>query len=86
MGTIPLPEMNHDDPEVKRILKPILRRERVLFGIERLSNVWLAQGYVPRYLESNWDRSRATIQRGELDPTLKEMVAVTTSAYNSCDY
>lgn len=41
----------------------------------------------PAYLEANWNKVRAVmIESGNLDRMTKEIIAVSVSAVNSCDY
>jgi hypothetical protein len=37
-------------------------------------------------MKANWERSRATMQRGDVPPLTKEMVASAVSVTNSCEY
>jgi AhpD family alkylhydroperoxidase len=71
---------------LREIFNAIIRREEQLFGIRRLSNSWLAMAHRPEYLEANWERSRAIMQRGRLRPLEKELVAGGVSIVNGCRY
>jgi hypothetical protein len=42
--------------------------------------------HVPGYLEANWNRSRALMQRGQFTPLQRELLAIAVSAANSCHY
>ncbi len=68
------------------VVAKICRREKRLFNIETLSNVWKAQAHLPGYIEANWNRSRAIMQRGKVSPMIKEMVATAVSMVNVCAY
>ena len=63
MTTIRLPDPDETSGELERIFEVIRRREEKIFGVRRISNVWLAQAHHPRYLQCNWERSRAVMQR-----------------------
>jgi hypothetical protein len=70
----------------QKIVERILIREKKLFGVDHLSNVWRAQAHLPGYIEASWNRSRATMQRGDVPPLIKEMVASAVSVINVCEY
>jgi alkylhydroperoxidase family enzyme len=42
--------------------------------------------HAPGYLEANWNRSRALMQRGRFTPLQRELIATAVSAANSCHY
>lgn len=86
MSTIRLPNPEDAQGKLRQIFDVIERREEKVFGTRRVSNVWLAQAHWPAYLEANWERSRATMQRGHVPASIKEMVAVGTSVVNTCHY
>ena len=86
METIRLLEAEEITGADREIVKRILVREKKLFGADRLSNVWRAMAHLPGYIEASWNRSRATMQRGEIPPILKEMVASAVSVVNVCYY
>ncbi len=86
MTTIRLPQQDAAAGRLREIFNAIMRREELVFGIRRVSNVWMAMAHHPEYLESNWQRSRAIMQRGKLPPLEKELVAVGVSIVNGCHY
>ena len=86
MTTIRLPRQEEASGRLREIFEAIMRREERVFGIRRVSNVWLAMAHHPAYLEANWERSRAIMQRGKLPPFEKELVAVGVSIVNGCRY
>jgi alkylhydroperoxidase family enzyme len=86
MTTIRLKRQEEAEGRLQEIFAAIMRREERLFGIKRVSNVWLAMAHCPAYLEANWQRSRAIMQRGQLPPLEKELVAVGVSIVNGCHY
>jgi hypothetical protein len=69
-----------------KIVERILLREKKLFNVDHLSNVWKAQAHLPGYIEASWNRSRATMQRGDVPPIIKEMTASAISIINVCHY
>ena len=70
----------------KGIVDRVLIREKKLFNTDSLSNIWKAQAHLPGYIEASWNRSRATMQRGDVSPHTKEMVASAVSIVNVCGY
>jgi len=40
----------------------------------------------PDYLEANWSRSRALMQRGKFTPLQRELIAAAVSIANHCHY
>jgi hypothetical protein len=38
------------------------------------------------YVEANWERSRALMQRGRFTPLQRELIATALSAANACTY
>ena len=74
-------------PEAARpLVERIKKREKRVFGIDTLSNVWRSMTHHPEYMHANWERSRATMQRGDVPPLIKEMVASAVSITNACEY
>ncbi len=74
-------------PEAARdLVERIKAREKRVFGIDGLSNVWRAMTHHPEYMHASWARSRATMQRGDVPPLVKEMVASAVSVVNACEY
>jgi hypothetical protein len=51
-----------------------------------VSNIWRCQGHAPAYLEANWERSRALMQRGRFSPLQRELIATAVSVANACTY
>ena len=87
MATIRLlPDAAIVNGKEREIVERIMVREKKLFNTDSLSNVWRAQAHLPGYIELNWNRSRAIMQRGSVPPLIKEMVASAVSMVNVCDY
>jgi alkylhydroperoxidase family enzyme len=72
--------------KARDVFDAVLRREEKVFGATAVSNVWRCMGHVPDYLEANWNRSRALMQRGRFSPLQRELVATAVSAANRCHY
>jgi alkylhydroperoxidase family enzyme len=43
-------------------------------------------GHKAEYLEANWNRSRALMQRGSFTPLGRELIATAVSIANGCTY
>ena len=86
MPTIRLPYDDEVPEAARELVKRIKIREKRVFGIDTLSNVWRAMAHHPEYMHANWERSRATMQRGDVPPLIKEMVASSVSIMNACEY
>jgi len=72
--------------KTREIFDAVLRREEKVFGATSVSNIWRCQGQVPDYLEANWERSRALMQRGRFAPLQRELIATAVSVANACTY
>ena len=81
-------QLNDDEvPSAARdLVERIKAREKRVFGIDELSNVWRSMTHHPEYMHANWERSRATMQRGDVPPLIKEMVSSAVSVINACTY
>lgn len=70
------------DPKVKEVYDQILAE--LGFGI--IPNLFKSMAINPEVLEANWKKFRATILKGDVPRTLKEMVGVAISQYNNSMY
>ena len=86
MSTIPLLPDDEIPEPVRALVERIFAREQRVFGATSLSNVWRCQARHPEYMHANWARSRALMQRGDVPPETKEMVASAVSMINGCEY
>ena len=72
--------------KTKEIFDAVLRREQTVFGAAAVSNIWRCMGHAGDYLEANWQRSRALMQRGRFTPLQRELIATAVSIANACVY
>lgn len=72
--------------KTKEIFDAVLRREEKVFGAKTVSNIWRCMGHSADYLEANWNRSRALMQRGKFAPLQRELIATAVSIANHCCY
>lgn len=86
MTTIPLIDPARAAGKTKAVFDAVLRREEKVFGATAVSNIWRAMGHVGDYVEANWNRSRALMQRGRFTPRQRELIATAVSIANHCRY
>lgn len=86
MTTIRLIDPHEVTGKAKEVFDAVLRREQKVFGATAVSNVWRAMGHVGDYVEANWNRSRALMQRGRFTPLQRELIATAVSMANHCRY
>ncbi len=86
MPTIRLPADSEVPEAARELVERIKTREKRVFGIDTLSNIWRAMAHHPEYMHANWERSRATMQRGDVPSLIKEMVSSAVSITNACEY
>ena len=86
MTTIRLVDAAKVTGKTKDIFDAVLRREEKVFGATSVSNIWRCMGHVGDYLEANWNRSRALMQRGRFTPLQRELIATAVSVANQCHY
>jgi len=86
MSTIRMVDPAAVTGKAKEIFDAVLRREEKVFGAKALSNIWRCMGHHGEYLEANWNRSRALMQRGQFPPLTRELIASAVSVANNCHY
>jgi len=68
-------------------VKEIYADIKTTLGIDFVPNLYKVMAAKPAYLEANWNKARAVmVAPGKLDRLTKEIIAVTVSAVNGCDY
>jgi hypothetical protein len=86
MSTIRMVDPATVTGKTQEIFAAVLRREAKVFGAKALSNIWRCMGHHGNYLEANWNRSRALMQRGQFAPLTRELIASAVSIANNCHY
>jgi alkylhydroperoxidase family enzyme len=86
MTTIRMADPARVGAKTKEIFEAVLRREAQVFGATSVSNIWRCMGHSSDYLEANWNRSRALMQRGGFSPLQRELIATAVSIANACTY
>ena len=69
-------------PEVAAVFADI----RAVRGTDYVNNFWRALAANPALLAETWERAKAVMGPGALDPLVKEMVYVAVSAARGCAY
>lgn len=82
MGTVPLLTDAELSPEAAEVFAEI----RALRGTDYVNNFWRAMAHDPAGLRALWDRLKAVMAPGALDPLVKEMIYVAVSTANGCEY
>jgi alkylhydroperoxidase family enzyme len=82
MPTVKLIDETAASPRVKAVFDDIKATKK----IERVPNFWRALANNPAHLELVWTQLKAVMKPGKLDALTKEMLALSVSITNSCDY
>ena len=83
MGSVKLISEDEATEKVKEIFEEI----KETLGIDFVPNLYRAMAPIPEYLEPQWNKTKAIMQRpGKLDKLTREIIAVTVSAVNGCQY
>ena len=68
-------------------VKEIYEEIKSSLGIEFVPNMYKVMAPDPDFLEVNWKKINSVMNRpGKLDKLTREIIAVTVSAVNSCQY
>ena len=68
--------------KVKKIYEDIKSKRK----ITKIPNFWKSLANDPDTLERTWNSLQQVMQKGSLDPLIKEMIYVAVSMTNSCEY
>ena len=82
MGTAPLVGDDAATSEVAAVFADIRETRQTDF----INNFWRALAANPALLRETWERAKAVMGPGALDPLVKEMVYVAVSAARGCSY
>lgn len=82
MGTVRLLSDEEAAPEARAVFAEI----RTARGADYINNFWRALAHDPALMRATWDRLKAVMGPGELDPLVKEMIYVAVSTANGCAY
>lgn len=82
MPTVKLLSDAEASPEARAVFEDIRKTRKTDF----VNNAWRAQANHPAFLAKNWEKAKATMAPGALDALTKEMIYLTVSIVNNCDY
>lgn len=82
MATVPLISDEDASPEVQAVFDDI----RATRGGDFINNFWRALAHDPALLAATWERLKAVMGPGTLDPLTKELIYIAVSVANSCEY
>ncbi len=82
MPTVKLLQDHEADPKAVEVFDDI-RRTR---DTDYVNNAWRAQANHPAMLKRNWEKAKELMAPGELDAVTKEMIYLTVSIMNNCEY
>jgi AhpD family alkylhydroperoxidase len=82
MASIPLLTDDRLAPEARAVFDEI----RAARGTDYVNNFWRGLAHDPAQLRATWDRLRAVMAPGALDPLVKELLYVAVSTANGCGY
>tara|TARA_Y100000992_G_scaffold236921_1_gene167698 strand:+ start:102 stop:494 length:393 start_codon:yes stop_codon:yes gene_type:complete len=68
--------------KVKEIYEDIKNKRQ----INEIPNFWKTMANSPDTLERTWNSLQQVMQKGSLDPVVKELIYVAVSITNSCEY
>jgi AhpD family alkylhydroperoxidase len=74
------------DDELSAEAVEVFEEIRAARGTEYVNNFWRALAHDPALLRATWDRLKAVMAPGALDPVVKEMVYLAVSTANACSY
>ena len=83
MATVKMIQDDEATPLAKEVFDDIRKTRNSDF----VNNAWRAQANNPEMLKRNWDKAREIMgPGGALDPVTKEMIYLTVSIMNNCEY
>lgn len=83
MPTVLPPKNLEDDPRVKAVFDDIRDTRQTDF----INNIWRYLAFDADLLERTWEEVKAVMATpSELDPLTKEMIYLSVSIINNCDY
>jgi AhpD family alkylhydroperoxidase len=82
MATVPLLSDDDMTAEARAVLDDI----RATRGSDFINNFWRALAHDPALLRATWERLKAVMAPGALDPLTKELLYIAVSVANGCEY
>ncbi|MCB1969738.1 MAG: carboxymuconolactone decarboxylase family protein [Geminicoccaceae bacterium] len=72
--------------EVEGDAKAVFDEIKATRNVDDVNNFWKAMANDPAAMRQFWERMKAVMGKGALDPLTKELVYVAISIANSCEY
>lgn len=82
MATVPLLSDDAASPEARAVYDDI----RAVRQTDYVNNFWRAMANEPATMAAVWERLKAVMGSGALDPLTKEMIYIAVSVANGCGY
>ena len=83
MATVPILSDDELSPEAAEVFDDIRRTRNTDF----VGNAWRAQANNPKALKRHWEKAKEIMGAdGALDPVTKEMIYLSVSIMNNCEY
>lgn len=82
MTTVRLLSDEQASPEARAVFDDI-RKTR---NTDYVNNAWRAMANHPEMLKRNWEKAKDIMAPGALDPITKELIYLTVSIMNDCEY
>lgn len=82
MATVPLLTDDQLSPEAAEVFADIKATRQT----DYVNNFWRAMANDPATLKATWERLKAIMGPGALDPLTKEMLYIAVSVANACEY
>ena len=74
------------DAEAAPLAKEVFDDIRKTRDTDYVNNSWRAMANHPEMLKRNWEKAKEIMGPGELDPVTKELIYLTVSIMNDCEY
>jgi len=82
MATVGLIEYEEASPEVRQVYDDIMATRKV----DWINNFWKALAVQPALLRRTWNGVKEVMTPGALDALTKEMIYISVSVTNNCEY
>jgi len=82
MALVPIIEYENASPEVRAVYDDIRATRRT----DYVNNFWKVLANDPPTLARAWEKTKAIMAAGALDPLTKELIYLAVSVTNNCEY
>ena len=74
------------DEQASEMAREVFDDIRQTRNTDYVNNSWRAMANHPQMLKRNWEKAKQVMGPGELDPVTKELIYLTVSIMNDCEY